>query len=115
MRLREVLDARYIGSAKKPVGIYLNFNACSKPHRLSSSCPFGRPQLVYYNADENVDQVMEKGCNQGHSLTAWFKNKSVQASGQLNTLYQNFPRLGFMIKKIEGWKAKKKGSCHRRM
>ena len=55
-------------------------------------------QLVYYNPDDNPNEVLERGANKETQLTAWFKiNQSNPMQGI--PLIRIFLRLGFTIPK----------------
>ena len=71
-------------------------------------------QLVFYNADENPNEVMERGATKETPLTAWFKINQSNPQAR-NTTYQNFPKTWVYDKKAKKWKARQRGKAIGRM
>ena len=71
-------------------------------------------QLIYYNPDDNPDDVMERGATKETPLTAWFKINQSNPQAR-NTTYQNFPKTWVYEKRLNIWKPRQRGSALGRM
>jgi hypothetical protein len=71
-------------------------------------------QLVYFNADDNADDVMERGATKDTPLTAWFKINQSNPQAR-NTTYQNFPKTWVYNSKVKVWKPRQQGQAIGRM
>ena len=71
-------------------------------------------QLVFYNADDNVDDVMERGATKETPLTAWFKVNQTNPLAR-NTTYQDFPTTWVFEKTPKIWKPRQRGNALGRM
>ena len=68
--IKEYLDARYIGSSESCWHIYEFAMHAHDPHIYQLPVHLEDQQLVFYNADVNVDDVMERGATKETPLTA---------------------------------------------
>ena len=71
-------------------------------------------QLVYYNPDNNPNEVLERGANKETQLTAWFKTNQSNSNAR-NTTYQNFPQTWVYDSKTKVWKPRQCGQAISRM
>jgi hypothetical protein len=55
-------------------------------------------QLVYFNPDDNANDVIERGSSRHTALTAWFKKNQDDPDAR-TVLYQDFPRKYWYVKK----------------
>ncbi|MDQ1532072.1 MAG: hypothetical protein QOE37_2177 [Microbacteriaceae bacterium] len=71
-------------------------------------------QLVYYNPDDLLDEVVDRDSAKKTTLTAWFEaNRRYPAARQ--TTYQNFPQTWTYGKDTKKWHPRKQGSVIGRM
>lgn len=112
--IKEYLDARYIGSVESCWHMF-EFNMhVLKPAVYRLPVHLEDQQLVYYNPDDNPNDVLERGANKETELTAWFKiNQSNPAAR--NTTYQNFPKTWVYDKKKKVWSPRQKNKAIGRM
>ena len=112
--IREYLDARYIGSVESCWHMFEFAMHAGKPtvYRLPVHLEDG--QLVYFNPDDEVNDVLERGATKDTPLTAWFK---INQSNPLarNTTYQNFPQTWVYVVKNKAWKPRVQGQAIGRM
>ena len=71
-------------------------------------------QLVYFNADANINDVLGNGVTKETPLTAWFKINQTNPQAR-ETTYQNFPWTWVYDNKIKKWKPHQKGYAIGRM
>ena len=60
-------------------------------------------QLVYYNADDDVDEVLGRETLKKTPLTEWFKANETYPEAR-NTAYQDFPKKWVYVKQAKKWK-----------
>jgi hypothetical protein len=89
-KIKEYLDAHYIGSVEACWHIN-GFSMHAKSpnvYRLPVHLP--DEQMVYFNAEDDINEVLERGGSKTTCLTAWFEaNRKYEAA--CNVTYQNFP------------------------
>lgn len=88
--VKEYLDARYIGSVESCWHIFEFGMHAESPTVYRLPVHLEDDQLVYYNADENLNDVLERGATKETPLTAWFKINQSNPEARTTT-YQNFP------------------------
>lgn len=108
------MDARYIGSAESCWHIFEFPMHAQNPTVYRLPVHLEDQQLVYFNADDNVDDVMERGATKETPLTAWFKINQSNPQAR-NTTYQNFPKTWVYDKKVKVWKPRQRGQAIGRM
>ena len=89
--VKEYLDACYIGSVESCWHIFEFPMHGQSPTVYRIPVHLEDQQLVVYNADNSVDNVMERGATKETPLTAWFKINNSNPLAR-NTTYQNFPK-----------------------
>ena len=65
-------------------------------------------QLVYYNADDDVDEVLGGENLKKTPLTEWFKANKTYPEAR-NTAYQDFPKKWVYVKQAKKWKPRERG------
>ena len=112
--IKEYLDARYIGSVESCWHIYEFGMHAEYPTVYRLPVHLEGQQVVYFNPDENVNDVLERGASMDTALTAWFK---INQSNPLarTTTYQNFPRSWVYQKSTKTWVPRQKGNAIGRM
>jgi len=103
--IKEYLDSRYISAAESCWRIF-EFNM----HKESPSVTrlpvhLEDEQLVYFNADDNANDVIERGNSRHTPLTAWFQKNRVDPAAR-TTLYQDFPKKYWYVKRSQEWRAR---------
>ena len=66
--------------------------------------------MVYYNPDDNPNDVLERGATKETLLTAWFKINQSNPNAR-NTTYQNFPKTWVFDSKKKAWKPRIRGKA----
>jgi len=112
--VKEYLDARYIGSVESCWHIFEFGMHAESPTVYRLPVHLEDDQLVYYNADENLNDVLERGATKETPLTAWFKINQSNPEARTTT-YQNFPRSWTYDKKKKCWKPRQRGHAIGRM
>ena len=112
--VKEYLDARYNGSAESCWHIFEFPMHAQNPTVYRLPVHLEDQQLVFFNADESVDDVMERGATKETPLTAWFKINQSNPQAR-NTTYQNFPKTWVFDPKIKVWKPRQQGQAIGRM
>ena len=112
--IKEYLDARYIGSAESCWHIFEFPMHAQKPTVYRLPVHLEDQQLVYYNPDDNVDDVLERGASKETPLTAWFKINQSNPQAR-NTTYQNFPKTWVYNPKFKAWNPRQRGQAIGRM
>ena len=108
------MDARYIGLVESCWCMFefpmyaLNPTIYQLPVHLEDQ------QLIYFNADDNPNDVLERGANKETQLTAWFKINQSNPDAR-NTTYQNFPKTWVYDNKKKAWKPRQRGQAIGRM
>ena len=112
--IREFLDARYIGSVESCWHIFEFSMHAEHPTVYRLPVHLEDQQLVYFNPDDNINDVLERGALKETPLTAWFKvNQTTELARQ--TTYQNFPRSWVYDTKTKKWKPRQRGQAIGRM
>ena len=112
--VKEYMDARYIGSAESCWHIF------EFPMHYQSPTVYRLPvhledqQLVYYNADDDANDVVERGATKDTPLTAWFKINQTNPQAR-ETTYQNFPKTWVYNKTDKVWRPRQQGKAIGRM
>ena len=70
--------------------------------------------MVYFNPDDNINDVLERGATKDTALTAWFKINQSNPDARLTT-YQNFPQNWVFVQNQKKWKPRDKGTAIGRM
>ena len=105
--INEYLDARYIGSVESCWHMNEFAMHAESPHVYRLPVHLPDQQTVYFNADDNIDEVLERGSSRRTHLTAWFEaNRKYEAARTVT--YQNFPRDWVYNDKKE-WNPRKRG------
>ena len=112
--IKEYMDARYIGSVESCWHMFEFPMHVLKPTVYRLSVHLEDQQLVYYNPDDNPDDVLERGANKETQLTAWFKINQSNPDAR-NTTYQNFPQTWVYDSKRKVWKPRQQGQAIGRM
>lgn len=112
--VKEYLDARYIGSVESCWHI-MEFNMHAEfPAVYRLPVHLEGQQVVYFNPDDNILDVLERGAAKETPLTAWFNiNRTNEAAR--NTTYQDFPKTWVYDGKKKVWKVRKRGYAIGRM
>ena len=88
--IKEYLDARYIGSVESYWHMFEFPMHFAQPTVYRLPVHLEDQQMVYYNPDDNPNNVLERGATKETLLTAWFKINQSNPNAR-NTTYQNFP------------------------
>jgi PIF1-like helicase/Helicase len=112
--IKEYLDARYIGSVESCWHIFEFPMHAEKPTVYRLPVHLEDQQLIYFNADDHVDDVLERGATKETSLTAWFKINQSNPQAR-NTTYQNFPQTWVYDAKKKAWTPRQRGHAIGRM
>ena len=108
--IKEYVDARYIGSVESCWHMFEFSMHALKPTVYRLPVHLEDQQLVYYNPDDNPDDVLERGANKETQLTAWFKINQSNPDAR-NTTYQNFPQTWVYDSKRKVWKPIQQGQA----
>ena len=108
--IKEYVDARYIGSVESCWHMFEFSMHALKPTVYRLPVHLEDQQLVYYNPDDNPDDVLERGANKETQLTAWFKINQSNPDAR-NTTYQNFPQTWVYVSKRKVWKPRQQGQA----
>jgi len=88
--VREFLDARYRGSVESCWHMFEFAVHVEHPTVYRLPVHLEDQQLVYFNPDDNINDVLERGALKETPLTVWFKvNQTNELARQ--TTYQKFP------------------------
>ena len=112
--IKEYLDARYIGSVESCHHIFEFSMHAAEPTVYRLPVHLEDQQLVYFNADANINDVLGNGVTKETPLTAWFKINQTNPQAR-ETTYQNFPWTWVYDNKIKKWKPRQKGYAIGRM
>jgi PIF1-like helicase len=112
--VKEFLDARYIGSVEACCRIFEFSMHGEYPTVYRLPVHLEDQQLVYFNPDDNVNDVLERGATKDTPLTAWFKINLSNPDANTTT-YQNFPRSWVYETKTKKWKPRQRGNAIGRM
>ena len=94
---------RYIGSVESCWHMFEFPIHFSQPTVYRLPVHLEDQQIVYYNPDDNPNDVLERGATKETLLTAWFKINQSNPSAR-NTTYQNFPQIWVFDSKKKAWK-----------
>ena len=67
--------------------------------------------MVYFNAEDELDSVMERETTKKTALTAFFEANREGLPEAKDTLYQDFPHKFVFDKKKKKWTVRKKGTA----
>ena len=112
--IKEYLDACYIGSVESCWHMFEFPMHFSQPTVYRLPVHLEDQQMVYYNPDDNPDDVLERGATKETLLTAWFKINQSNHDAR-NTTYQNFPQTWVYDQKKKAWKPIQRGKAIGRM
>ena len=104
------MDACYIGSVESCWHMFEFPMHALKPTVYRLPVHLEDQQLVYYNPDDNPNEVLERGANKETQLTAWFKINQSNPNAR-NTTYQNFPQTWVYNSKTKVWKPRQCGQA----
>jgi hypothetical protein len=100
--IKEYLDACYIGSIESCWHMNEFSMHAETPHVYRLPVHLEDQQTVYFNPDDNIDEVLARGASRVTRLTAWFEaNRKYQAAHTVT--YQNFPRAWVYNDKKKQW------------
>jgi PIF1-like helicase len=100
--IKEYLDARYIGLVESCWHINEFAMHLESPHVYCLPVHLEDQQTVYFNADDNIYEVLERRASKTTRLTAWFEaNRKYEAA--CTVTYQNFPRTWVYNDKKKEW------------
>ena len=106
--IKEYLDARYISAAESCWHIFEFSMHSESPSVYRLPVHLEDQQLVYYNADDDVDEVLGRGALKKTPLTEWFKANETYPDAR-NTAYQDFPKKWVYVKEAKKWKPRERG------
>jgi hypothetical protein len=114
--VKSYLDSRYISSTEAAWHIFEFSMHLEWPsvYRLPVHLP--NEQMVFYDPEDNAQDVIERAAAKDTCLTGWFKanaNENLVAAGAHNYLYQNFPSRFVWTK--NAWKIRERGVAIGRM
>jgi hypothetical protein len=112
--IKEYLDARYIGSVESCYHMFEFSMHGAEPAVYRLPVHLEDQQLVYFNPDDNLHDVVDRGSSKETPLTAWFKINRTNPQAR-DTTYQNFPRNWVYDSQAKCWKARKRGYAIGRM
>ena len=112
--ITEYLDGRYIGSVESCWHIFEFAMHAEAPTVYRLPVHLEDQQMVYFNPDDNINDVLERGATKDTPLTSWFKINQSNPEARLTT-YQNFPQNWVFIQKDKEWKPRQRGSAIDRM
>ena len=107
--IKEYLDARYISAAESCWHIFEFSMHSESPTVYRLPVHLEDRQLVYYNADDDVDEVLGRETLKKTPLTEWFKSNETYPEAR-NTAYQDFPKKWVYDKKVKKWHPRKCGA-----
>jgi hypothetical protein len=107
------VDARYISAIESCWHIFEFPMHAEKPTVYHLAIHLPDQQLVYYNPDDILDEIVDRQSSQKTTLTAWFDaNKNHPEARE--TTYQNFPQT-WVYNKNKKWTPRKQGFAIGRM
>jgi hypothetical protein len=102
--VKEYLDSRYITAAESCWHIFEFSMHNEYPSVTRLPVHLENQQLIYYNEDEDLDAVVERGAQRHTALTAWFlKSRDANDLEARRILYQDFPKRYSYNKKTQKW------------
>jgi hypothetical protein len=103
--IKEYLDSRYISASESCWRIF-EFNMHKEvPSVTRLPVHLKNQQLVYFNEDDNLDDVIARGAAKDTPLTAWFKKNREDPTAR-TVLYQDFPKHYWYVKNDHEWRAR---------
>ena len=112
--VKEYIDARYIGSSESCWHIFEFSMHAQSPTVYRLPVHLEDTQLVYFNADDDANDVLERGATSETPLTAWFKINQSNPQAR-DTTYQNFPKTWVYNPKTKAWKERRQNQAIGRM
>ena len=112
--ITEYLYGQYIGSVESCWHIFEFAMHAESPTVYRLPVHLEDQQMVYFNPDDNINDVLERGATKDTPLTAWFKINQSNPEARLTTC-QNFPQNWVFVQKDKKWKPRQRGSAIGRM
>ena len=106
--IKEYLDARYISAAESCWHIFEISMHAESPSVFRLPVHLENQQLIYYNADDDVDDVLGRETLKKTPLTEWFEANRRYPEAR-NSSYQDFPKKWVYLKKEKMWKPRECG------
>ena len=113
--IKEYLDARYVSAIEACWHIFEFGMHAESPSVYCLPVHLKDQHMVYFNAEDDLDGVMERETTKKTALTAFFEANKEGLSGAKDTLYQDFPHKFVFDKKKKKWTVRKKGTAIGRM
>ena len=112
--IKEYLEARYISPVESCWHLFEFLMHAEQPtvYRLPIHLP--NQQLVYYNEDDDVDEILERGSSRKTPLTEYFAANQRHAEAAQIT-YQEFPQKFTWNKSSKTWSLRQRGFAIGRM
>src|SRR5271156_695035 len=109
--VKEYIDSRYVSAIEGCWHLFEYNMHGEQPsvYRLPVHLP--NQNLVYFNPDDDLNEVLDRDASRKTALTAFFE---VNANGLENaqaTLYQDFPRHFVYVKKTKTWKTRERNKA----
>src|SRR6202167_3833817 len=112
--IKEYVDARYISAIESCWHIFEFPMHAEKPTVYHLAIHLPDQQLVYYNPDDILDEIVDRESSKETTLTTWFKaNRDHEEARQ--TTYQEFPQTWVYDKKKKKWTPRQHGFAIGRM
>ena len=107
--IKEYLDARYISAAESCWHIFEFSMHSESPSVYQLPVHLENQHLIYYNADDDVDEILGRETLKKTPLTEWFEANRTYPEAR-NTTYQDFPRKWVYDKQVKKWHPRKRGA-----
>ena len=112
--VKEYVDACYISAMESCWHIFEFPMHAEKPTVYHLAVHLSDQQLVYYNPDDILDEIVDREASKSTTLTAWFDaNKNHEEARQ--TTYNDFPQTWVYDKKNKKWTPRQQGFAIGRM
>jgi len=114
--VKSYLDSRYISSTEAAWRIFEFSMHLEWPSVYHLPVHLPNEQMVFYDPEDNAQDVIERAAAKDTCLTGWFKanaNENLVAAGAHNYLYQDFPSRFVWTK--NAWKIREREVAIRRM
>jgi hypothetical protein len=109
--IKEYLDANYVSAIEACWHVFeFNMHAES-PSVYHLPVHLQDQHMVYFNAEDELDSVMEQETTKKTALTAFFEANKEGLPEAKDTLYQDFPHKFVFDKKKKKWTVRKKGTA----
>ena len=106
--IKEYLDAHYIGAVESCWHMYEFSMHAESPLVYCLPVHLEDEQTVYFNAEDDINEVLERGGSRITCLTAWFEaNRKYEAARTVT--YQNAPRAWVYNDKKKEWGPRQHG------